>query len=256
MKQLITVTLIAVVSFIGVRAGAQGMAVNTTGSAADNSAMLDVSSTTKGALMPRMDSAQRVAILSPATGLLVYQTNGATPGFYYYSGSAWTALSGTGGSSSGSTSTTVSGSLMFYGTFTSGITLSQSLSGSPAPVTIVWNADSVNTGTAMNTSTGVFTAPSAGYYLVDAQVLITAGGSGTVFVSLQVGSTINYFGQYGGNTNVYTTGDAIGSLYGTLSHVVYLNAGTTMKVRLATNTSGGLTTQSGLPGNYLSITKL
>src|SRR5690606_13292035 len=60
------------------------------------SAMLDVSSTTQGILIPRMDSLQRTAIATPATGLLVYQTN-ATPGFYFYNGTAWTSLSGAGG---------------------------------------------------------------------------------------------------------------------------------------------------------------
>ena len=54
--------------------------------------MLDVSSNTQGVLVPRMDSAHRATISSPATGLLVYQTNGLTPGFYFYTGSAWTSL--------------------------------------------------------------------------------------------------------------------------------------------------------------------
>jgi len=58
----------------------------------NSSALLDVTSTTKGILVPRMTAAQRNAIASPATGLLIYQTN-STPGFYYYSGSAWTAVS-------------------------------------------------------------------------------------------------------------------------------------------------------------------
>ena len=61
----------------------------------NSSAQLDVSSTTKGLLTPRMTAAQRTAIASPAAGLLVYQTDG-TSGFYYYNGSAWTALSGGG----------------------------------------------------------------------------------------------------------------------------------------------------------------
>lgn len=56
------------------------------------SSLLDVTSTTKGILVPRMNKTQRDAIASPATGLLIYQTN-QTPGFYYYSGTAWTALS-------------------------------------------------------------------------------------------------------------------------------------------------------------------
>ncbi|HOM03987.1 MAG TPA: hypothetical protein PLU67_00675 [Candidatus Kapabacteria bacterium] len=53
---------------------------------------LDVSSpsfTTKlGFLVPRMTLAERVAIPSPATGLLVFQTD-AVAGFYYYTGTAW-----------------------------------------------------------------------------------------------------------------------------------------------------------------------
>jgi len=67
---------------------AQGVAINTSGATADTSAMLDVSSTTKGFLPPRMTEAQRTVISSPATGLLVFQTDG-TSGLYYYNGSTW-----------------------------------------------------------------------------------------------------------------------------------------------------------------------
>jgi hypothetical protein len=67
------------------------------------SAQLDVSSTTKGFLPPRVAlvSTDNTSspISSPATGLLVYNTaevgSGATavtPGYYYYSGSAWVPL--------------------------------------------------------------------------------------------------------------------------------------------------------------------
>lgn len=50
----------------------QGVAVNETGTAADSSAMLDVSSVTRGALFPRMTITERNAINSPASGLIVY----------------------------------------------------------------------------------------------------------------------------------------------------------------------------------------
>jgi hypothetical protein len=53
-----------------------------------SSAILDVSSTTKGFLPPRMTSAQRSAISSPAQGLVVYQTD-AYKGIYSYDGAAW-----------------------------------------------------------------------------------------------------------------------------------------------------------------------
>lgn len=64
------------------------------------SALLDVNSTSKGFLPPRMTAAQRIAISSPAEGLLIYQTN-APAGFYFYKGGVWTRLSETTSSTSG-----------------------------------------------------------------------------------------------------------------------------------------------------------
>lgn len=66
------------------------VAINTTGNNANGSAMLDVESTTKGILIPRMTTAQRTAIGSPASGLLVYDNT--TSSFWFYNGSAWTEL--------------------------------------------------------------------------------------------------------------------------------------------------------------------
>ena len=85
--------LVASLLLLGLQSHAQnGVAINPTGTEADSSAMLDVSSTTKGLLVPRMTEAQRTAIVRPAKGLLVYQNDG-TEGFYYYDGAAWTNLS-------------------------------------------------------------------------------------------------------------------------------------------------------------------
>ena len=66
---------------------AQNVAINGTGAAPATSAMLDVSSTTSGILIPRMTSTQRTAIAAPSTGLLVYDTTIGT--FYYYDGAVW-----------------------------------------------------------------------------------------------------------------------------------------------------------------------
>ncbi len=53
--------------------------------------MLDIVSTTKGVLLPRMTNAQKNAILTPPQGLLIYQTD-VTKGFYVYNGTAWSAI--------------------------------------------------------------------------------------------------------------------------------------------------------------------
>src|SRR5215831_6066596 len=68
--------------------GAAGIGTTTP----DASSLLEINSTGKGILIPRMTLVQRNAIVTPATGLLIYQTN-STPGFYYYNGTAWTAVS-------------------------------------------------------------------------------------------------------------------------------------------------------------------
>ncbi|MBE0644180.1 MAG: tail fiber domain-containing protein [Bacteroidetes bacterium] len=65
---------------------AQGVAVNAMSADPDASAMLDVSSTTKGVLFPRMTAAERSTIPSPAHSLVVYQTDGSA-GFYFNAGS-------------------------------------------------------------------------------------------------------------------------------------------------------------------------
>lgn len=53
-----------------------------------SSAQLEVKSTTKGFLPPRMTNSERSNISSPTAGLMVYQTD-APAGLYYHNGSAW-----------------------------------------------------------------------------------------------------------------------------------------------------------------------
>lgn len=78
---------------------AQNVGINATGAAPNTSAMLDVDATNKGLLIPRValtSTADVTTITTPATSLLVYNTatvSNVTPGFYYWSGTAWTRLS-------------------------------------------------------------------------------------------------------------------------------------------------------------------
>ena len=69
-------------------------------SSVDASAILQIESTSKGVLFPRMTLEQRNIISSPQTGLLIFQTDN-TPGFYFYDGSSWLALTGSTDSGSG-----------------------------------------------------------------------------------------------------------------------------------------------------------
>ena len=66
---------------------AQNVSINADGTNPDNSAMLDVSSTTSGLLAPRMAQIQRDVISNPATGLLIFQTD-SDSGFYFNQGTA------------------------------------------------------------------------------------------------------------------------------------------------------------------------
>jgi len=63
MKKIFLFIIIALLAVVIINAQSVGIGTNSPGS----SAMLDVSSTTKGFLVPRMTSAQRSAIVSPAT---------------------------------------------------------------------------------------------------------------------------------------------------------------------------------------------
>jgi uncharacterized protein (TIGR02145 family) len=82
--------LILFAIFTTVAAMAQSVGINADGSAADASAMLDVSSTTKGFLPPRMTTIERDLIASPATGLVLFNTT--TNGLEIKSSTGWISL--------------------------------------------------------------------------------------------------------------------------------------------------------------------
>jgi hypothetical protein len=107
LKPLIYMASLILLIFISIQSHAQvGVGTITP----DASAQLDVSSTNKGVLVPRMSKAERDLIQSPATGLLIFQNN-ETPGFYYYNGTAWITMNSAGetGSAPGFTNGTTGG---------------------------------------------------------------------------------------------------------------------------------------------------
>ncbi len=95
MKKLFQILMTFILLFNGLLISQnQNVSINTTGLPADNSAILDVSATDKGLLIPRMNSGQREAIVAPATGLLVYDTG--YDQFWYFNGTEWAAIGGGG----------------------------------------------------------------------------------------------------------------------------------------------------------------
>ena len=97
----------------------------------DASAKLDISSTTKGLLVPRVTSAQKTAISLPANGLLIYQTD-APSGFYVNTGTsaspAWLRVS-TDWTKSGSDISFTTGNISLTGNLTGGNVATSKLSG-------------------------------------------------------------------------------------------------------------------------------
>jgi len=96
MKNILLITFVLLSAAIKAQVGIGTTSPNT-------SAALDITSTTAGLLLPRVTAAQKGLISTPATGLMVYQTDG-TAGFYYNSGTpgtpVWTLIqSGTPGNS-------------------------------------------------------------------------------------------------------------------------------------------------------------
>ena len=73
------------------------VSVSTTAVTPDQSAMLDVVSTDKGMLIPRMTQLQKADISQPAKSLLIFQTDGVE-GFYFNAGTSitpdWQLLGG------------------------------------------------------------------------------------------------------------------------------------------------------------------
>ena len=176
-------------------AQAQGVTIGAAG-APDATAVLELKSTTKGLLLPRLTSVQREAIASPPAGLLVFQTDN-TPGVYYHDGILWRNLTtGTAPPPTGTVST---------------------LAGSGAPAF----ADGTGPAAQFNSPYGVACDASGNVYVADRDnnrirrivaatgVVSTLAGSGAPGFADGPGSAAQFNGPYGvacdASGNVYVT---------------------------------------------------
>lgn len=124
LSSFLVMMLLSALSFIGsTRAQTSNVGIGTT--SPDASALLDLTSTSRGFLVPRMIEAQKYAIAAPATGLMIYQTTtqdtgtyaGQTACFWYYNGGRWLPFLGGGWLLTGNGGT--SASTNFIGTLDS-----------------------------------------------------------------------------------------------------------------------------------------
>ena len=72
MRAIFTLLMFVIGSFAYTQ---EGVAINNNGSAPNASAILDLQSTNKGFLVPRMTQSQKVTVAAPSLGLLIYQTD-------------------------------------------------------------------------------------------------------------------------------------------------------------------------------------
>ncbi len=198
MKRLLLILLIVAASF---HLHAQ-VAINTTASLPNASSMLDISSTTKGLLIPRMSSVQRTAIATPADGLTVYD-NTTESIWYYKAGTGWLQIA----------SNPVTLTLPYTGTANSTSTL--------------FSITNTGTGMAINASsaggTGTYTATAS---LSSAGIISDNTGAGEAITGRTVsqsgtptGSVVGRNDGPGYGTQGFIATDASGNGIGVLGEV-------------------------------------
>jgi hypothetical protein len=183
---------------------AQSVGINADGSVANASAMLDVSSTTKGFLPPRMTYAQREAITSPAIGLMIYCTNCGSGQAQVYDGSAWVnMIGGTALNQPPTVGSTTAASSIYNNSATSGGNITNDFGNTITARGVCWstsaNPTTANSKTTESATTGTFTSVMTGLthntlYYVRAYATNAAGTSYAAQVSfttsnLQIGQS-------------------------------------------------------------------
>lgn len=189
----------------------------------DVSAALDVESTTKGLLIPRMTTAQRTAITSPSKGLQVFDNT--TNSHWYHNGTVWVELHG--------------GSSVF-----TRVTGSQEV-GIVGSTNINYNAKTFDTNNFFDLTNDRFTPTIAGYYLVSTIVrYVNLSEVSHIYAGLSKNGTV-YSNRYG----------RVGSFPDQeVNHtdVVYLN-GTTDYIQGYYNSSTGSPTYASMTIALISI---
>jgi hypothetical protein len=213
--------------------------INTT---TDNtSAILNINSSNKGVLIPRLTTTQQNAISSPASGLLVYNTDSAA--FSYYNGVIWNNLNG-GGTNNTSVSFSLTSNFTSSSTTLSNITgLSYTMqSGASYKVEFrgLYQTDATSTGISLGLSgTGNF----LGEYDISSSHTLSTSNSNKAVISSS-GSTITSTSVSNANTATACS----------LQLIVHCTSNSTLNIRFASSAGGSVATM--LAGSTLMITRI
>ncbi len=215
---------------------ADGAALGIGTSSPNANAALDVTSTTKAFMPPRMTTTQKNAISSPTAGMVVYDTT--LNKICTYNGSAWET----------NTSITSLSLRAYLSADQTGINPNNSY------VKINFNADDFDASNAWDTSTYKFTAPTTDVYRISAFVYLAGtnvlannyalaiykNGSLSQFIDADVGTTGVSFGL---------TGSTLISLAVTDTVEIYLRG-------VGNNSSSTLTANGSSNGSYVAIDRI
>lgn len=215
--------------------GTGGILIKSSAGVADYSAMLDISSTQRGVLIPRLSSQQRTDISAAATGLMVFDAT--TGSFWYYGGSAWKEIKSDG------SNTAFSGSIPAIAQSTvPGTTINVNFAAE----------DFDEGGNNFLPPNGTYTVPASGVYEFSATVGINinsspaANTSYTMYVFESAGFTTRTIGT----TTLVVAANYIGNINLSATGTVKLTAGTGGIVRVTLAASPNSSPQPLVTGKF------
>ncbi|NMH86300.1 fibrinogen-like YCDxxxxGGGW domain-containing protein [Flavivirga algicola] len=150
----------------------------------DNSAILELNSTTQGLLLPRMTANQRDAIASPAEGLLIYNLDSNC--FQFYTGTAWSSCLGAAASV---TNRLDCGSITSHGSYIAGNLLTNSNT-----ITVDILVNSIDTYSITTNTVNGYRFSASGIFSSLGVNTITLTGSGTPIANQTDTFTLNFAG--------------------------------------------------------------
>ncbi|MBL8031838.1 MAG: FG-GAP repeat protein, partial [Candidatus Doudnabacteria bacterium] len=174
--------------------------------ALDPNAVLEMESTTKGMMLPRMTAAQRDAISNPSNSMLIYNSTEGCINIYSVAETKWKSLCGNDPKGSAEFTADCS-SLLVTGTYTTGVALN------PSNNYLTVNVDVTTLGSynILATSAGMYFAASGAFTTLGTQTIILGAQgyplvSGVNFLALDINGELC--------TTVITVGNGVAAITG------------------------------------------